>query len=304
MPNTYPNTENNTPQKQKRYWWKAIVSFVMVLLMMPLGHAMMKLMEILLPPAPLHYAGFAIGVVGLIMVIIGVFVKGDTRQTIWGLIGGLLVWTGWVEFLFMYYANRYGTQPQLDPVTGQVITKPEYLIMPATFGLWMMVMMLYIFSTRNGCNFINWWQRRLFGKNKTKIAARPMTRHNSIITFMEIMMILWTSYLLLMFCYDEEFIGDHHPVTYLVGIACFVGSLFIFKKQLRIASWGYNIRMSVATVIVFWTPVEILGRNNFLNEIWLSPLNHKWELGLTLLFFAVLIIYLIYKEKKRKPSAR
>ena len=32
-----------------------------------------------------HYAGFTMGFVGLIMVIIGVFVKGDTRQTLWGL---------------------------------------------------------------------------------------------------------------------------------------------------------------------------------------------------------------------------
>ena len=48
----------------------------------------------------MHVAGFMLGLVGLVMVIAGVFVKGDTRQTLWGLFGGLLFWTGWVEFLF------------------------------------------------------------------------------------------------------------------------------------------------------------------------------------------------------------
>lgn len=47
-----------------------------------------------------------------------------------------------------------GTQPEI--VNGEVVTKPEYLILPASFGMWMMMMTLYIFSMKNGCNFINW----------------------------------------------------------------------------------------------------------------------------------------------------
>ena len=89
-------------------------------------------------------------------------VKGDTRQTLWGLIGGLLFWTGWVEFLFQYYAHRFGVQPEIE--NGVVVTKPEYLILPASFGFWMMMMTMYIFSTRNGCNFITWDSETLFGK--------------------------------------------------------------------------------------------------------------------------------------------
>lgn len=81
-----------------------------------------------------------------------------------------------------------------------------------------MTMMLYLFCTANGCNFLNWWQRLFFGKHKKEIAARPMTRHTSIVAFMEVITMLWTCYLVLMFCYDERFFGDHHPVTLLVGM--------------------------------------------------------------------------------------
>lgn len=138
----------------KTNWWKAIASFLVVLFTMPLGHALMMIMEKTITPVALHYSAFQMGLVGLFIVITGVFVKGDTKQTVFGLIGGLLFWTGWVEFLFQYYATRWGTQPEI--VNGEVVTKPEYLILPASFGMWMMMMTLYIFSTKNGCNFINW----------------------------------------------------------------------------------------------------------------------------------------------------
>ena len=255
--------------QKKKNWWKSIASFLLVLCTMPLGHAMMIIMENTMTPAAVHCSAFCMGLAGLLLVIGGVFVKGDTRQTVCGLIGGLLFWTGWVEFLFQYYATRWGTQPEME--NGEVVTRPEYLILPASFGMWMMVMMLYIFSTKNGCNFINWWQRTILRSRKNEIAARPMTHHTSIVTFMELNMILWASYLLLMFCYDRNFLGDRHPITSIVAAGCLLGSIFIFKKQLKLSSWGSNIRMAIATVIVFWVPVEVLGRLNFFHEFWVEP---------------------------------
>ncbi len=58
-----------------------ITSFLIVLFTMPLGHALMIFMEHVLSSTALHYAAFTMGAVGLVMVIIGVFAKGDTRQT-------------------------------------------------------------------------------------------------------------------------------------------------------------------------------------------------------------------------------
>lgn len=282
--------------------WKATASFLLVLFAMPLGHAFMIIMEKLLNPASLHYAGFTLGAVGLIMVIIGVFVKGDTKQTLWGLFGGLLFWTGWVEFIFMYYANRYGVQPEI--VNGEVVTKPEYLIMPATFGFWVMFMIVYLFCIKTGCNFFNWIQKKIFRKRKDIIVMRPLTRHTAITTFMELNLMIWTFYLLLMFCYDKNFLGDHHPVTLIIGIGCLISSVFMFLKQLKINSWGANIRFSIATVIVFWAPVEIMGRINFFNEIWVNPMKYKTGMTLILAVFIMLAIYLWYITIKKKKENR
>ena len=286
--------------QKKKNWWKSIASFLLVLCTMPLGHAMMIIMEKTMTPAAVHCSAFCMGLAGLLLVIGGVFVKGDTRQTVCGLIGGLLFWTGWVEFLFQYYATRWGTQPEME--NGEVVTRPEYLILPASFGMWMMVMMLYIFSTKNGCNFINWWQRMILRSHKNEIAARPMAHHTSIVTFMELNMILWASYLLLMFCYDRNFLGDRHPITSIVAAGCLLGSIFIFRKQLKLSSWGANIRMAIATVIVFWVPVEVLGRLNFFHEFWVEPEKYATQIVSILVAFVVLMVYIMMAARKRKVS--
>ncbi len=286
--------------QKKKNWWKSIASFLLVLCTMPLGHAMMIIMEKTMTPAAVHCSAFCMGLAGLLLVIGGVFVKGDTRQTVCGLIGGLLFWTGWVEFLFQYYATRWGTQPEME--NGEVVTRPEYLILPASFGMWMMVMTLYIFSTKNGCNFINWWQRMILRSHKNEIAARPMTHHTSIVTFMELNMILWASYLLLMFCYDKNFLGDRHPITSIVAAGCLLGSIFIFRKQLKLSSWGANIRMAIATVIVFWVPVEVLGRLNFFHEFWVEPEKYATQIVSILVAFIVLMVYIMMAARKRKAG--
>lgn len=282
----------------KKYPGKALASFFLVLSIMPLGHAAMILMEHLMAPGPLHVCAFLLGLAGLLITIAGVFVRGDLRQTLCGLFGGLLFWTGWVEFLFQYYADRYGMQPLVDPVKGNV-TQPEYLIMPATFGMMMMVLLIYLFSIRSGCNFFNWCQRRLFGGRRDIIVVRPMTRHTSIVTFMELNMMLWVSYVLLMFCYDTHFLGDTHPVTIAIGLGCLVGSVFIFLRQLRIPSWGANIRMAIATVMTLWTFVEILGHIGILKEIWLEPTEHVGAMSVLAALFLGLGGFTVYKAVKK-----
>lgn len=108
------------------YWGKTIGSILIILLLMPLGHALMIIMEHTLEPTTLHYSAFAMGFVGLIVTICGVFVKGDTKQTCYGMTGALLFWTGWVEFLFAYYAQRYGVHCDLVG-NGIVQTATEYV---------------------------------------------------------------------------------------------------------------------------------------------------------------------------------
>jgi len=58
--------------------------------------------------------------------------------------------------------------------------------------------------------------------------------------------------------------------------------------------------MAIANVIIFWTPVEILGHINFFNEIWTAPMNHKKEMIIILVAFLLLAIYLWYMASQKK----
>mgnify|MGYP000778933977 FL=1 len=87
-----------------------------------------------------------------------------------------------------------------------------------------------------------------------------------------------------------------------MGIGCFIGSLFMLRRQLHIAAWGANIRMAVATVIVFWTPVEILGRINFFHEFWVEPEKYSTLLLCILAAFILLLAYFWLKASKRKRA--
>lgn len=205
------------------YWGKTIGSILIILLLMPLGHALMIIMEHTLEPTTLHYSAFAMGFVGLIVTICGVFVKGDTKQTCYGMAGALLFWTGWVEFLFAYYAQRYGVhcdlvgngivQTATEYVNGVGVqhtytlngtpieefgraelkeirgSRPEYLIMPASFGMWMMFIVMYVFCTKTGCDFIRWIQNHCGVKERVEL--RPMAHHPAIVTFMEWNIMMW-----------------------------------------------------------------------------------------------------------------
>jgi len=315
------------------YPFRTIISFLLVLFTMPLGHALMILMEHTMSDTVLHYSAFFMGAVGFLLAVVGVFVKGDTRQTLFGLFGSLLFWTGWVEFLFAYYAQRYGVHCDLvgDGVVQTTTTyvggigvsheflingtpladysravlksirgsRPEYLIMPSSFGFFMMFALIYVFSVRTGCSAINWCQKQLFRGKRDIVVVRPMTRHVSIVTFMELTTMMWFSYLLLMFCYDPVFLGDSHPLTLLLALLCAVGSVFMFRRELRLQGWGANIRMAIATVIVFWTAVEVIARNRLVSEIWLDPMGHIVEMSLLLGAFILLLAYLFLRVVKR-----
>lgn len=286
--------------KRQMNWGKAIVSIAVTLAAMPLTHILARMLKDGTTGVEQFYAGMGMGAFGLGLVIAGVFIKGDARQSLLGLFGGMFYWMGAIDFLFMYYAERFGTQAQLDPVTGEIVSRPEYLILPATFGFWAMVMMLYLFCTANGCNFLNWWQRLLFGKHKKEIAARPMTRHTSIVAFMEVITMLWTCYLTLMFCYDERFLGDRHPVTLLVGMLGLIGSLFMFARLLRYSSWGISLRYGFATVIIFWIAVEVFDRISLLPTLWNAPGEHILQIVLIGGSFAVAGLYVVLRKMMRR----
>lgn len=120
-----------------------------------------------------------------------------------------------------------------------------------------------------------------------------MTRHTSIVTFMEINTMLWTCYLLLMNLYDPQLFGRESPVTF----GALLSAPYVFRKQLHLQSWGANIRMGTATVIVFWIAVEAFNRTGIIGKLIAHPSEYTWH-------WVVMVIELCFLAGKIVKDAR
>lgn len=83
------------------------------------------------------------------------------------------------------------------------------------------------------------------------------------------------------------------------GLFC-VLVIFIFKKQLKLSAWGANIRMAIATVVVFWVPVEVLVRLDFFHEFWVEPEKYVTQM---LSILVALLVYIMMATRKKSTHA-
>lgn len=280
--------------------WTGILSFFIVLFTMPLGHAAMILMEKLIGPSHLYLSALLLGAAGSILLLLGIFTVRETKATLAGLFGGLFVWTGWIEFAYVYYAHRFGVQPLLE--NGEIVTKPEYLIMPSSIGFWVVIMLFYTFSTRSGCNMFTWIQRKLHYGQKPESKLQPVIRNAAMTAFMEMNILMWTCYIVLLIAYDEHFLGDRHPLTIAIAVGSLLWSAYLFIRLVKIKKIAYAIRYSIPTVIIFWTFVEIAGRWNFFEEIWTNPLYYRKEMAGMLTGLFLLLALLLWKGGASKVN--
>ena len=68
-------------KERKRHWLKAFVSIAVTLVAMPLTHILARALKDGTAGVEQFYAGMGMGLFGLLMVIIGVFIKGDVKQS-------------------------------------------------------------------------------------------------------------------------------------------------------------------------------------------------------------------------------
>lgn len=273
-----------------------ILAFIIVLLFMPIGHTLMILNEILLEEHKLSGA-VIIGFIGFICVLWGVKINHKKGiATLLGLLGGVLVWTGWVEFSFVWIATKLAVQPLMED--GEVATKPEYLVMLSSLGLLVSILSFFIFS-KTRCQFFNWIQHNILRIKQKQLRENPK-KPFALTTFIETIMILWTFYLVLLLVYDKDIAGDKHPLTYLVAFGSLFWSIYLFLNLIKINQFDYAIRYAVPTVIIFWNFIEIIGRWNLFTEIWVHPEDYWLENSIILLSLILFIAYYIYEVRQAK----
>jgi hypothetical protein len=241
-----------------------------------------------------------LGLTGAWLVWVGVRRQSETGGTWYGLFGGLLLWTGWVEFSFVWGAHELNIDPLKE--NGEVVTKPEYLVMPSSVGLLLATLAYFIYNGSTRCNFFIWMQK--YFRMKIPHQVRTKKRNYAIITAMETIYVLWFFYILLLIVYNKNLFGDRHPATYLVFMGSLVWSVYLIIRLLRFSKMAPAVRYAIPTVIIFWNVVEILGRWNFFREIWVEPMSFALEMALIFLAFVLVTLFTLLIPEKQESSRR
>jgi hypothetical protein len=256
-----------------------LLAFVIVFIVQALGHTVMIAMENIFGEAYVYQSAFALGAFGAILLFIGMKHPGEVAGTWYGFWAGTFLWTGWVEFAFVWNANYLAVPDLMDPrMPGQIATKAEYLVMMSSVGVLAATMSYFMLNKETKCNMFVWFQRNL--GLRTGKPSRGYERNFAAITSLETIYVIWFCYLVLLFVYDENILGDHHPVTYGIFFVNTVWAIYLFQRLVQMWKVTTAIRYGIPTAIIAWNSVEIAGRWHLFTEFWEKPQEFGLEMSL------------------------
>ena len=247
-----------------------LLAFVIVFIVQALGHTVMIAMENIFGEAYVYQSAFALGAFGAVLLFIGMKHPGEVAGTWYGFWAGTFLWTGWVEFAFVWNASYLAVPDLMDPrVPGQIATKAEYLVMMSSVGVLAATMSYFMLNKETKCNMFVWIQRNL--KLRTGKPSRGYERNFAYITALETIFVTWFCYLALLFIYDESILGDRHPVTYAIFFFNTIWAFYLLSRLLQMWKVTTAVRYSIPTAIIAYSSYEIAGRWNLYADIWVHP---------------------------------
>ncbi|MDP2323251.1 MAG: hypothetical protein Q8N51_04385 [Gammaproteobacteria bacterium] len=267
-----------------------MLAFVIVFLMQGLGHTQMVLMESIFGEHFVYQSAAILGLIGAVCLYLGMKRTGEVGATWLGFFAGTCLWTGWVEFTYVWSANVLSVPDLMDPhLAGEIATKAEYLVMMSSAGVLLATMVPLMMNKETKCNMFIWFQRNL--KLRTGKPSRNYERDFAYITCLETIYVIWFCYLALLFIYDESILGDRHPVTYGIFFATTVWSIYLIRRLAQMWKVTTAIRYAIPTAIIAYSAYEIAGRWNLFTDVWVHP--GRYWLELSLLFGALIVVFVI-----------
>lgn len=216
----------------------------------------------------LVFATLGLTALGGILLWLTSRLKSDTAQTILGIFGGNLLWTGGVEYGLTIAARSLGIGKTIGVVDGQAVAiYGEYVLLKHTWGFLVLVTAYLLFLESSRCPVFLWW-RKTVPTMRGKIVSGRIDNYGPRSGF-QYASTVWGFYLLLLWAYDEQAFGVYSIVTKAIMVLSIAGSVYCVRRLHQQTGWGPALRYAVAAMIVVWTPIEIAGKWGVFNEPWL-----------------------------------
>ena len=265
------------------------ISLVWIFGLSAIGHISMVLIERYNPAIKFDF-GWGCAIVGVLIIYMTRFMKSDSWQSFWGVLGGLGMWFAF-EYSLMYGGDRMGVTYTFNG------SYPEYRIMKWTFMLLLMVFTYLLFQESVRCNFIYYLRRKL--RLMRGVVATGKISNYGPRTAFQYIMVTWTFYVLLMIGYDEQLFGPQSWFIYTLFFASFSVFFYLCYKLLSYDKFGANLKYAIPTVTILWNDVEILAKWGMLKEPWVHI---NWPIMSVIIAGFCVSTYLIVKDLRRKKA--
>ena len=271
--------------------WVGLMAFIVVFLFQGLGHTIMIAMEEVWPGEHYVYeSAFAMGLGGAIMLFYGMRSESEVKATWLGFWAGSFMWTGWIEFAFVWAGEFLQVPDLMDPnIQGEIATKAEYLVMMSSVGILAATLVYFLLNRETKCNFFIWFQRNL--KMRTGKPTKGYKRNFAAITALETIYVIWFFYLVLLFLYNPDIAGETSTAAYVFFFLNTIWAVYLFQRLMKFWKVTTAIRYGIPTAIIAWNTVELMGRWNMFISIWEKPQDYALEM--TLFTVAIIIAALI-----------
>ena len=194
--------------------------------------------------------------------------RATRRQSILGIFGGNLLWTGGIEYGLLLASRTLGIGKTVSVVDGQLVAiYGEYVLLKYTWGILLLVMVYLLFLESSRCPVFLWWRKRVPTMRGPVVSGRignygPRSAFQYATT-------VWGFYLLLLWAYDENVFGVYSWVTKGILFATLAGTVYCMYRLHQQTGWGPAIRYAIAAICVLWTPIEIFAKWGVMQEPWL-----------------------------------
>ncbi len=216
----------------------------------------------------LAFAAIGLTLVGGLLLWVTSRLKGDAAQSIVGIFGGNLIWTGGIEYGLTIAARSLGIGKTVSVVDGQVVAVyGEYVLMKHTWGVLALVLVYLLFLESSRCPVFLWWRKNV-PTMRGPIATGRIDNYGPRSAF-QYATTVWGFYLLLLWAYDEQLCGVYSLVTKGIMLLSIAGAIYCVWRLHQQTSWGAAVRYAVGAMVVVWTPIEIAGKWGLLREPWL-----------------------------------
>jgi hypothetical protein len=276
--------------------WIGLLGLAIGFLTQPLGHTAYTLINTL-SGAHVYEAAGAVGILGLLVVWNGL--KKDELVATWrGLLGGWLIWIGFFEFSFKFFAELYRVAPyRVEPqfVDGYAAA-PQANMLQATVTIMLALFLLYgIFNLQTKCNFMRWFHRNLHFS--PGMPTPDNQRSFARITAMEMLFVTWFCYQFWLYMIYFGTRGPGMTVIMSVYAAWTVWALYLVyqcSKQIRAAP---ALRYGLGAGIVLWGSAEMPAHFGAYREWWLHPAEFPIFNLSTATIFAGLLFFVANRPK-------